>query len=56
MESDKTDSVGWIACDYLFLAHVEDESYWYDQLVGGGGGVGGGVPSVLRFLIKSSFL
>ena len=38
-------------------------SYWYDQLVvggvgggGGGGGVGGVVPSVLRFLIKSSFL
>ena len=30
-------------------------SYWYDQLVGGGGGVGGVVPSVLRFLIKSSF-
>ena len=34
-------------------------SYWYDQLGGvggGGGGVGGIVPSVLRFLIKSSFL
>ena len=38
-------------------------SYWYDQLVVGGvgvgvggGGVGGVVPSVLRFLIKSSFL
>ena len=32
-------------------------SYWYDQLVvggvGGGGSVGGVVPSVLRFLIKS---
>ena len=28
-------------------------SYWYDQLVVGG--VGGGVPSVLRFLIKSKF-
>ena len=34
-------------------------SYWFDQLVvgsgGGDGGVGGVVPSVLRFLIKSSF-